>query len=312
MQKSKYSEIFYIKFKGDKLKIGIPKSLYYYYFCDLWKNFFEYLKIDVVTSPDTTRDILELGFKYSSDEMCLSMKDYIGHVAYLKDKCDYILVPRIDNYGRDNQTCTNFLALYDIVNNTISDKILNYNINLLNKETEEKGLISIGKKLGFNIKQIKKAYKYAKEKEDIIKRNRIINNIGKLNSLKTKVLLVSHAYNIYNNFIGKPIIKMLENLDIQVVYSDLFYTNKEYKKYVDGLYWNYSKNLISSIYKSNDKIDGIIFLSSFPCGIDSLVNELVLRKLDKPYINIIIDDVESLGGIETRIESFIDIISIKK
>ena len=31
--------------------------------------------------------------------MCLSIKNYIGHVDYLKDKCDYILVPRIDNYG---------------------------------------------------------------------------------------------------------------------------------------------------------------------------------------------------------------------
>ena len=38
--------------------------------------------------------------------MCLSLKNYIGHVAYLKDKCDYILIPRIDNYGIENQTCT--------------------------------------------------------------------------------------------------------------------------------------------------------------------------------------------------------------
>ena len=104
---------------------------------------------------------------------------------------------------------------------------------------------------------------------------------------------------------------MLEELKVEVIHSDLFYSDKEYKKYADGLYWKYSKDVISSIVKCIDKIDGIIFLSSFPCGLDSLVNELVLRKLEKPYINIIIDDIESLGGIETRIESFIDIISIK-
>ena len=52
-------------------------------------------------------------------------------------------------------------------------------------------------------------------------------------------------------------------------------------------------------------------MSVFPCGLDSLVNELVMRKLDKPYINLVIDDIESNGGIETRIESFIDIINSK-
>ena len=57
------------------------------------------LGINYVVSPETNRDIKNLGFKYSTDEMCLSMKIYIGHVAYLSRECDYILVPRIDNFG---------------------------------------------------------------------------------------------------------------------------------------------------------------------------------------------------------------------
>ena len=36
-----------------------------------------------------------------------------------------------------------------------------------------------------------------------------------------------------------------------------------------------------------------------------------MRKINKPYLNLIIDDIESSGGIETRIESFIDIINNK-
>ena len=57
-----------------------------------------------------------------------------------------------------------------------------------------------------------------------------------------------------------------------------------------------------------EKIDGILFLTTFPCGIDSLVTELVLRKIDKPYLNLVIDDLDSMSGIETRLESFVDII----
>ena len=293
---------------GDMMKIGIPRSMYFYYFKDLWINFFDYLDIKLVISPETNKEIMDLGVKYSIDEMCLSMKNLIGHIAYLQGKCDYILIPRIDNYGIDNQTCTNFLALYDIINNLFDIKILNYNINLNNDETELKGLINIGKTLGLSRKEVVDAYEYACVKSGKIKKSKVLNNLRNLHSEKTKILLVGHPYNIYDKMIGEPIINMLKKLNIEIIYSDLFFVNDEYTKYSKELYWKYSRENISSITKCIDKIDGIIFLSSFPCGPDSLVNELVMRKLNKPYINIIIDDVESSGGIETRIESFVDIV----
>ncbi len=292
------------------MKIGIPRSLNYYYFKDLWINFFEFLNIETIISPETNKEIMDLGLKYSTDEMCLSMKNYIGHVAYLKDKCDYILIPRIDNYGRDYQTCTNFLAIYDIINNLFNVKILNYNINLNNNETELKGLISIGEKLNISKNKIIDAYDFAKAKELKSRKTMVFNNMKKLRSNKKKILIIGHPYNTHDKLIGKPIIDMLENLDIEVIYSDLFDKKDESIKYSKGLYWKYNRENISSLSKCINDIDGVIFLSSFPCGPDSLVNELVMRKLNKPYINLIIDDVESSGGIETRIESFVDIVKI--
>ena len=251
---------------------------------------------------------MDLGIKYSNDEMCLSMKVFLGHVSYLQGKCDYILIPRIDNYGIDNQTCTNFLAIYDIVNNLFDTKILNYNINLKNKD-ELSGLIKIMKNLGFTKKEIKDAYIYASVKANKLKKSKVLSNLRNLRSEKKKILLVGHPYNVYDRLIGSPITTMLNNLGVKIIYSDLFFVKNEYKKYTEGLYWKYNKDNIGSISKCIERIDGIIFLSSFPCGPDSLVNELVMRKIDKPYLNIIIDDIESLGGIETRLESFVDIVT---
>ena len=290
------------------MKIGIPRSLYYYYFGDLWITFFKYLNIEIILSPETNKEIIDLGLKYSTDEMCLSLKNYIGHVAYLKDKCDYVLIPRVDNYGIDNQTCTNFLATYDIINNMFDINILNYNINLRNKETELKGFIDIGSILGINKKNTKDAYIYAKTMENKKRKEKVIKNINNLKSNKKKILIVGHSYNMYDKLIGMPIIEMLKQLNVEIIYSDLFYTKDESKRYSKELYWKYSKESIGGISKCIDKIDGILFLSSFPCGLDSLVNELVMRKINKPYINIIIDDNSVSGGIETRIESFVDII----
>lgn len=74
---------------------------------------------------------------------------------------------------------------------------------------------------------------------------------------------------------------------------------------------NLTKESIGSIILSNPNIDGVIFLSSFPCGPDSLVNELAIRKIDIPAINLVVDDLSSESGIVTRLESFVDILEAK-
>ncbi len=295
------------------MKIGIPRSLYFYYYGDLWLRFFEELNIETKVTPPTNNEIIKKGNALASSEMCLSLKIFLGHISYLDD-CDYILVPRIDNYGSSNQTCTNFQATYDIVNNIFPNKILNYNINLEKKQNELSGFIKMSKKLNKTKKEIKKAYLNALKKVEITKQNKIKENINKLKQDGIKVLLVSHPYNSYDEVIGKPITDYLEKLNVTIIYSDLFDTKKariESKKLSKDLYFKYSKENIGSIILAKHNIDGIIFLSSFPCGPDSLVNELVIRKIDIPSINLIVDDLSSDSGIQTRLESFVDILEAK-
>ena len=292
-------------------KIGIPRSLFYYYYGDIWKTFFNLLNIPYIISPLTNKEIMDMGLSVASDEMCLSFINYLGHIAYLEDKCDYILVPRISNYNRCNQTCTNFLAAYDIVNNVFESKIINYNIDLDKGQTLKKGLFKIGKMYNKTNREISKAYKEAIYNHNLIRSKNIKNNLNKLNSNRTKILIVSHPYNTYDNMIGKDIIKYLTNENVEIIYSDLFeskITNKISKKIAPNLYFKYSKESIGSIVFAEGKIDGIIFVSSFPCAPDSLVNELVMRKIKIPHINIIIDSSNSFTGLETRLESFLDVL----
>ena len=299
----------------DKIKIGIPRSLYYYYFGELYINFFRYLDCEVIISPPTNKEIIELGNANSVDEMCTSLKNYIGHIIYLKDKVDYIVIPRIDNYGISNQTCTNFLSLYDIISNLINTKILNYNICLSNDETEYKGFLKIGKQLNKKRKEIKNAYLRSKIEESNKLDKQIRNNMRNLLSKKIKILLIGHPYNLYDELVGMPIIKYLEKNNIEIIYSDKFdniKTNQLSYNLSKECYFKYNKENIGSIELCKGMIDGIIFLTSFPCGPDSLVNELVIRKIDIPYLNLIIDDLDSNVGLITRLESFIDILKMRR
>ena len=281
----------------DKIKIGIPRSLFYYYDGYFLKNFFEYLDFEVIISPETNKSIINEGIKYSNDEMCLSLKIFLGHISYLKDKCDYILLMRIDNYGRFDQTCTNFLSLYDIVNNLFKVNLLNINIDYVNNQNMYSELNKICKRFKIPNHQIKQAYKSSLIKTKKHKKKIQMTNENKLYNDGLKILLVAHAYNLDDKYIGIPIIDYLEKNKINVILSNCFDTDKVKElsyKMCPNLYWYYNKENIGALVNVINKIDGVIFLSSFPCGPDSLVNELVIRKLKKPYLNLIIDDLDSL------------------
>lgn len=297
--------------KVSQLKIGIPRSLFYYYDGYLWENFFQNLDCKIVISPKTTKEIMQKGSNLASDEMCLSFKNYLGHVASLDGKCDYILVPRIDNYGVSNQTCTNFLAAFDIVNNLCKTNLINYNINVDGRETEAKAFFKMGCIIEKDRAKVKWAYRLAKQKANKRREKLVQDNLNRLSSFKKKILVIGHPYNLYDDYIGFPILNILKKSNVELIYSDLFPIEeaaKESSSLCHDLYWKYSKELIGPIKMVEGKVDGILFLSAFPCGLDSLVNELVIRKLNIPYLNLIMDDVDSLTGFETRLESFIDIL----
>ena len=299
------------------ITIGLPKALLYYRYETLWKYFFKELGCKIITSDDTTKETIENGKKYSIDESCLSSKIYIGHVYNLIGKCDYIFIPRIENYGKEEKVCVKFNALYDIVKNLFpQEKILDFNIEKTKHPIKWLNYFKLGLKITKNPIRIIKSYLKANNRQRIYNKDNLLKQNKKLNSKKKKILIVSHPYNIYDNYIGKPIIKKLKEMNIEIIYADVL-NHKIAKMYAKELsptlYWTHSKELIGAINYYKYSVDGIIFLTTFPCGLDSLVNELMIRKInDLPITNILVDEQTANTGLETRIESFIDIINERR
>ena len=298
--------------------IGIPRALLYYKYKYLWDKFFSELNIPVVYSSETTKKTIKDGIKYSIDEACLSSKIYMGHVFSLIGKCDYILVPRICNFGKKEDVCVKFNALYDDVKSTFKNsKLITYDVDVTNHKKEKNSFIEMGMNLGKSYTECFNAYdialKYSKEMHE----KDIANQINEMSiSINKKVLLVSHPYNSFDPMIGETIKKILSEYNIDVFDAEIVDYNKAIKlskKLSHDLYWTYSKILIGSILYYKDKVDGILFLSTFPCGLDSITNELVSRKInDIPKINIIFDEQGGLAGLQTRLESFADVLKGEK
>lgn len=287
----------------------------YYYDKDLWIEFFKNLGIDVIISPNTNKKIVDSGTKLAPSEACLSLKIYLGHIIELKDKCNYILIPRLYSLKKNEQVCTNFNALYDLVNNLFEVDILNYNVDISTKNYQLLGFLSIGEQLGFSYIKSYKAYKYAEKikkmkqkKQELLQQKEIEQNKDKI-----KILLAGHPYNLYDSLIGKSVIDFLKENNITILYSDKInheLIDEECRKISTDIHWTHNKEIVASTKYYEDIVDGIILISSFPCGPDSLMNEQISHKIKKvPIITLIFEDLNNDAGIITRLESFIDILN---
>ena len=296
-----------------KIKIGIPRALSYHRYGIMWKKFFENLGCKVILSPETNAEILKLGINNTIDECCLAYKIYIGHVLYLNPICDYILLSRICDYGKKDKVCTRFNGIYDHVKYLIpKDKILFYNIEHTKKQYALLGLFKIGLKLNRNPIRIINSFIYANSKQKKYNQIKHNENQNKLSSNNKKVLIMSHFYNIQDKYISGYIKKYLDENNITQILSNYIDTKTAifFSEYFSNtLYWKYSKEMVGALYYYKYRIDGIIFISTYTCGIDCLVNNLAIYKNKEiPILNLIIDENITELSLETKLESFINIL----
>ena len=293
-----------------KIKIGLPRALTYHRYGILWKTFFTTLGCKVIISPETTKDIINLGINNASNECCLPYKIYLGHAIYLSNYCDYILVSRICNYGKNNEVCPQLYATYDYLKSIISkNKILDYSICYSKFKYEFLFFFKIGFKITKNPLKIIYSYLLSKKKQKKYNQEKINEENNKFYKALPKVLLLSPFYNLEDKFISRSIINYLKEENIISIYSN--HIDKKiatlYAEYFsDVKYWQYSKEMIGALYYYNHQIDGVIYINTTNCSIDAIINHLVHAKNSHlPTINIVIDENFDISKINLELKKFI-------
>ncbi len=296
-----------------KIKIGIPRAFAYHRYGVLWKQFFQRLGCKLVLSPETNKEIIDIGKKYTVDACCISYKIYIGHIMYLSDKCDYVLIPRICDYGKKDKVCPRFNTRFDNIKDIIPrNKIIGYNIEHTKLSYEILGFLKMGLKITKNPIKIITSYIMARKKQkqyDITKENEEKN---KLRTKQKKILIISYFYNIRDKYVSNYLIEYLNRNNITILYADCL--NKKIaasfsEYYSDTLYWKYSKEIIGALYYYINQIDGVIFISAKHCHIDPLINNIVILKKQKlPILKLMIDENNNEAIIEPELARYIDTI----
>lgn len=296
-----------------KTTIGIPRALLYYEFYPLWKTFFEEIGVEVKVSPKTNKAILNQGTALTVDDACIPVKVYHGHIQNLKDQVDYLFVPRIMGVYDKEFICPKFCGLPEMINCSIKDMptLIKNKIHLDKKNSLKKSLFEIGSLITNDKKVLEKAYQdaifnYQKEKN----KTHLINP-------RKNIMLLGHPYILYDDFLNMNIKKKLKDKGYQYLTPDMFdeaIMNHYANKYHGKIFWLFFRQMIGACFYllEHQIVDGVIYLSSFGCGIDSVVAETVERNIRRysniPFMLLTIDEHSGEAGFNTRIEAFTDML----
>jgi predicted nucleotide-binding protein (sugar kinase/HSP70/actin superfamily) len=290
--------------------VGIPKGLLYYKYNPFLQTFFSELGAEVITSEDTNKKILDEGIRYSVDEACLPIKVFHGHVSSLRDKSDIIVIPRIMQVRKREYICPKFCGLPEMIINSIPDmpKTIAEPIYAISKRKLYNWAEDVGSIIVEDKSKIKRAFNKALEQQKVY-------DLGiRDENYKLKVALVGHPYNIYDDFLNMNIVKKLNKLGVGVITEEYIreeLMDKEVEELYKRPFWTFARNSygFASYISKKKQVNGIIYISSFACGIDSVVVELIKDKIGEfPFMILKIDEHTGEAGLDTRVEAFIDML----
>jgi predicted nucleotide-binding protein (sugar kinase/HSP70/actin superfamily) len=312
------------------VKVGIPRGMYFYKYYPFIENFLTELGAEVVPSPETTKEILDKGVLYSIDDACLPVKVYHGHAYSLKDKVDRMLVPRLTSVSRGEYICPKFGGLPEMVKYSVPGlpPLIDTEINLIKSRRElSRALYKMAFSLKFrNPVQISRSINSALKahenfKSAVHKGNTPDSVIAKAPHMsyrvKARIGLIGHPYLLYDSFINMRLVNKLRERGMEIITPDMIdphIINERCMELSKRMFWSSGKSLIgSALYiMDNSSIDGMLVITAFGCGVDSLAVEFIekhaRRYYKKPYMVLNVDEHTVDAGFNTRMEAFFDLL----
>ena len=320
----------------EKGRIGIPRALMFYRYFPFWRTFFEKLGWRVVVS-DRIRQKEKIVF---FEDSCLPMKLLVTHAMQLKEKVDHLFIPRLVSIHRTYIMCPKFRGAPDIVRLATERKvsIIDDTIDLRKGGSSLlQSFLKIGEKIGATRQEGKNAFQEAEHsfskfpKEWIDRINRLPT--GQLFEMDIptppagrkaplRVAFIGHPYNLFDIDINKDLLALAKSLGMEIIPSD-FLSEKEIDREVSNLskeiYWSSGREIVGSLFHFlSGGVDGVVFLTSFKCGIDALLQEFIKRRLKVrggssiPLLILSFDEHTGREGLTTRLEAFQDVMEQRR
>jgi len=310
---------------GSGKRIGIPRALHTFELSPLWESFFTELGFEVVISSQTNDEIIHKGVEVVTADTCFPIKVAHGHVLdLLKKEVDYLFLPSLidfpqpDPHLKRTYNCPWSQALPYLVNSSIplkdySTRILEPKISL--REGLGKALEKIGKQLVDDPLIVKRAIQIAEKTQNQFyqalrkKGETVLKELGN----ERGFVIISRPYNGCDPGLNMDIAEKMRELGMLAIPMDFLEIDPgSISNDYPNMYWNYGQKILAAarcIKKTPNLYP--VYITNFGCGPDSFVTKFFAEEMDRPFLELQIDEHSAEAGIITRLEAFLDSIQGK-
>jgi predicted nucleotide-binding protein (sugar kinase/HSP70/actin superfamily) len=291
------------------MRVGIPRALLYYRYGRFWKEFLSGLGAEVVISRKTDKALLQRGIGHVPSEVCLPIKIIAGHLQELSGQVDCLFLPRLMWLEDKLYACPKMIGIVDIAR-----MMLGPDAKIVAPMIKGHFLlphIAAGMAINPDPVRVIRALSDAKRYLPVQDR------VPEFPAGQKRIALIGHFYNVDDEFISRPIVDTLTAHGYRVCTKDELPGSvlRGRAGFARNIRWVYERELYNAFQFLLPKVDGVCMIVSMGCGPDSLVAEFMREEaqaLDRPFLQLVIDEHSGTAGIETRIEAFLELAERRK
>lgn len=313
--------------------IGVPRILNMFEDYPFWNTLLREAGFDLVLSAESNFYRYEgaLG-SVMSDNICFPVKLVHSHIAELNgnDSVERILMPyvvyeRNDDPKRtiNSYNCPIVSGYADVIKSAMDlKKPLDAPvINFSNEKLLEKQIVDYLKSLGVGRNVAKAALKKALEAENEYARTmrqkaeEILAHSRKAGRLT--ILLAGRPYHT-DPLVQHKLSEMVASLGVDVISDDIVRGDTQTNAGETYLVkqWAYMNRIMKAGQWAAQQDDHLHFvqMTSFGCGPDAFIQDEVrdiLKRHNKPYTLLKIDDVSNIGSLKLRVRSLVESLKMK-
>ncbi|MBN2787624.1 MAG: 2-hydroxyacyl-CoA dehydratase [Paludibacteraceae bacterium] len=317
--------------KDGGLRIGIPRILTIYENFPFWENLFRHSGFEVVLSNESTTKLYEKGSgTIMSDNICFPAKLSHGHIIDLAEQgVDRIFYPFIlfekeeFNQAHNCYNCPIVTAYSEVLQNIKTGIPLDSPaFSFKDEKLLKKACVNYLTSLSVKKRVAEKAFEIAQQaqlnhKEAIKNKNLEILAHAKQQQIPI-ILLVGHPYHT-DPLIHQKMSDILSDLGVCVINEEVS-AEKECESFRTEYFtisqWAYPNRILHAANWAVNQDIPIHFvqMNSFGCGPDAIIVDEVkdiLKRNNKSYTLIRIDEIASTGSIKLRLRSLVESIKLK-
>ncbi|MFQ5455725.1 MAG: acyl-CoA dehydratase activase [Nitrospirota bacterium] len=325
-----------LSYRGDKDNdgkevIGIPRMLLFYELFPMWAAFFNEIGYSIKISGEYSRQIYEKGLSKIVVDTCFPIKAIYGAMEELVESgvCK-IFLPYIFNMQDEGyktkyaHNCQYIQQIPDFIRASMDLDLITPTIKMKDNDNNiEEAFIELAKQLNVSKKSAVMAIKKA-----MCAQNEFIagcKDIGRdaldyLNRFDKVFVLIGHPYIIHDRFFNLNISRRLSKLGIPTISADMLPLDRFNKNAKNiELIWktnNRAVNASEFIHEYNLSHDNKllpILMTTFGCAADSMLTPYLSKIFgDDPWLEIEIDEHNSITGILTRCEAFWESVKVTR